>query len=77
MPDTYSHQGPECPYCGRQYVADDAFYYDEMKFTEMDCDNCGKKFKVSVHISSSWTCEEIKIDGQESCNDDVPQHGER
>lgn len=58
--DTYSIEGPQCPYCGRQYTADEAHYYDEMNYTEEDCDNCGKKFGVSVCTSVSWACEAIE-----------------
>jgi len=54
--ETYSNEGPECPHCGRQYTADDPFYYDESNLTEMDCDRCGKTFEVAVYTSTSWTC---------------------
>lgn len=54
--ETYSHEGPQCPYCGRQYTADEPFYYDE-NLQAMDCDECGEQFRVSVCISTSWTCE--------------------
>lgn len=57
MPEeTYSHEGPQCPYCGRQYTADDAGYYDESNYTEETCDRCGETFDVSVYHSVSWTC---------------------
>jgi uncharacterized Zn-finger protein len=57
--DTYSNEGPQCPYCGRQYTADEPHYYDEMNYTEDDCDGCGKKFSVSVHTIVAWSCEPI------------------
>jgi ribosomal protein L37AE/L43A len=53
--ETYSHEGPQCPYCGRQYTADEPFYYDEY-LGSLDCDSCGKIFKVEVYISTTWTC---------------------
>lgn len=56
--ETYSDEGPQCPYCGRQYTADDPGYYRD-DYTEEDCDNCGKKFSVSVNHSVSWACEPI------------------
>jgi hypothetical protein len=58
--ETYSHEGPQCPHCGRQYTADDPWYYDEDKCTEDTCDECGKPFSISVHTSVSWTCEPVK-----------------
>jgi hypothetical protein len=61
MPDTtYSSEGPECPYCGRQFTADEPFYYDEKQFTEAQCDECNRLFKVSVHIITSWECSAIE-----------------
>lgn len=56
---TYSTSGPECPYCGRQYTPDEAYYYDESNFTEQECDGCEKTFKVEVCNSTSWTCRPI------------------
>lgn len=56
---TYSTEGPECPHCHRAFTADEAFYYDEMRYTEQQCDECGKTFKVSVFVQTSWTCEPI------------------
>ena len=57
---TCSTAGPECPYCGRAFVADEPFYYDESKFTEMECDACGKEFKVEVCHSVSWECRKLE-----------------
>lgn len=57
--DTYSHEGPQCPHCGRQYVADEPHYFDEMSYTEDTCDACGGKFTVRVYTSTSWTCEAV------------------
>lgn len=54
--DTYSHEGPQCPYCGRQYIADEPGYYDEMGYTEETCDSCGNTFDVEVYSTTSWTC---------------------
>ncbi len=59
MSETFSNQGPQCPYCGRQYTADESHYYDEQNYTEEDCDSCGKKFSVSVVTDVAWTCEPI------------------
>lgn len=55
--ETYSREGPQCPHCGRQYTADEPWYYDETNFTADVCDQCDKPFKVSVYTSTSWTCE--------------------
>lgn len=57
---TYSTDGPVCPHCGRAYTPDEAYYYDESRFTEMDCDECGKKFRVRVYTSTSWTCRPVE-----------------
>lgn len=56
MNETYETEGPKCPHCGRQYTADESHYYDEHRFTEMDCDECEKPFNVRVYLSASWTC---------------------
>lgn len=53
---TYESAGPKCPYCGRQYTADEAHYFDEQRYTEETCDECGKAFDVSVYHSVTWTC---------------------
>jgi hypothetical protein len=60
--DTYSSEGPQCPYCGRQFTADEGHYFDESNYTEDDCDECGKKFSVSVHTSVAWACTPIDDD---------------
>lgn len=55
--ETYSHEGPKCPHCGRQYTADEPSYFDEMAYTEETCDECEKTFKVTVCTDTTWTCE--------------------
>lgn len=62
--DTYSTEGPQCPYCKRQYTADEPCYYDERLYTEETCDNCEKTFSVSVCHSTSWSCEPLD-DGED------------
>lgn len=54
--DTYEDEGPKCPYCGRQYVADDPIYFDEMRYTEETCDQCEQTFDVSVSTTTTWWC---------------------
>lgn len=54
--ETYSKEGPKCPYCGFQCTADEAFFYDEQRFTEYECTDCEKTFDVEVCVSVSWTC---------------------
>jgi transposase-like protein len=54
--ETYEYEGPKCPYCGLQYTADEAFYYDEARYTEETCDDCGLTFDVAVYTSTTWTC---------------------
>ena len=48
-------EGPVCPYCGRQFTADEAHYYDEEKYQADECDECGKTFGVEVVHTTSWT----------------------
>lgn len=52
-----SYEGPKCPYCGKQYIADGPYYYDEMEYTHETCDHCGNDFTVRVDISTSWETE--------------------
>ena len=59
MGHTYSTEGPQCPYCERQFTADEPFYYDERLCDKLECDECGRAFKVEVSHSTSWTCEMI------------------
>ena len=54
--ETYSNDGPICPYCGHKHEPDGGFFYDE-SLTEFDCDRCGREVAVSVFNSWSWTCE--------------------
>ncbi len=55
--ETYSTEGPRCPYCDSQLTADDPVYYDEQAYTEDECPDCGKSFLVSVYTQTSWTCQ--------------------
>ena len=56
--ETYETEGLKCPCCDRQYTADDPVYYDEMRYTEETCDECGATFDVSVDHRTTWTCTE-------------------
>ena len=58
--ETYSTEGPKCPHCGRQFIADEAHHYDKMNYTEDECPSCGGKFKVEVYHDVSWACTAIK-----------------
>ncbi len=60
---TYSTDGPICPYCQRQFTPDEPHYFDERRYTEDDCDQCGKTFSVEVYTSTSWRCEPIAAPG--------------
>lgn len=57
--ETYSSEGPQCPYCKAQYTADEPFYY-ESGYTEDECDQCSKKFEVEVYIKTTWACNPIE-----------------
>ena len=58
MEETYSTDGPICPYCEHQHNPADEpqHYYNEMA-DESTCSSCGKDFKLSVYVRHSWTCE--------------------
>lgn len=56
--ETFSTEGPQCPHCGRQYTADEGYYY-QTDYTEEECDECGNKFRIEVSHTTSWTCEPI------------------
>ena len=58
MDETYSTEGPICPYCDHKHRADDPFYYDERN-DEMECERCEKSFVMRVSHSTSWSCEAI------------------
>lgn len=55
LPDyTYeTEEGPKCPFCGRQYTADESHYFDESGFTN-ECDECENTIRVEPQISVSW-----------------------
>lgn len=57
--ETYSTEGPECPYCGFTFTPDEPHYFDETGYTEDECPECEKKFQVSVSHSTSWLCVPI------------------
>ena len=54
--ETYSTEGPKCPFCGNEFTPDEAHYFDEMRYTSETCDSCGKDFDVDVYTQTSWTC---------------------
>lgn len=54
--ETYSTDGPVCPYCGKLHKPDEGFFYNE-DYSEQQCWQCDRVFSVRVYISHSWTCE--------------------
>ena len=48
-----SDDGPICPHCRHQIIADENRYYDE-DYAEDDCPNCGKTFRVMVYKPVTW-----------------------
>ena len=56
--ETLSEDGPQCPYCGYQITADEPSYFDEMRYTDDECQDCGKSFEVSVYTSTTWNCHQ-------------------
>lgn len=76
--ETDSHEGPQCPHCGRQYTADDPAFFDERNYVEETCDDCGKQFAVRVETTVTWTCwpkmtEAELLEGIESLTTPEPQ----
>ena len=48
------NEGPTCPFCDRQYTADEPEYMNETPH-EIECDQCGKTFMSECSISISWS----------------------
>lgn len=46
-------EGPICPFCERQFTADESHYFDEVGF-EIECDECGNEIKILPQILTSW-----------------------
>jgi hypothetical protein len=59
MKSSYSSDGPKCPKCGFTFTPDEGVYYDELRYTEDECQECKCKFKVEVHNSTTWRCVEL------------------
>lgn len=57
--ETFSSEGPQCPYCGCRITPDEGFYYDESSYTEDECPDCEKVFKVETHTSTTWACKTL------------------
>lgn len=55
--EQYSNEGPVCPYCGIIIDVDGGKYYDADRYTEDECPDCGKQFRVNVYVSYSWTTD--------------------
>jgi hypothetical protein len=49
-----SSEGPECPYCHREFTPDEGFYFDEARCTRIHCDECGNNFGVQVVHRTTW-----------------------
>jgi hypothetical protein len=57
--ETYSTDGPICPYCGTLCTPDESWFYDEMH-TQFECDSCGKASDMRIYNSTSWACSTVK-----------------
>lgn len=63
---TLENEGPKCPYCGRQFTADEGSYFDD-DYTEETCDECEQTFDVEVCTSTVWRCQTRDLlDGEQS-----------
>lgn len=56
----HSDEGPQCPYCNCVITPDDNLYYDEHRYTQDKCPECGKIFSVRVDVQVSWICAPIE-----------------
>ena len=59
-PRSYSLDGPKCPKCGFIFTPDEGYYYDNNRYTSDKCQECGTKFSVEVHHSTSWLCKLVE-----------------
>lgn len=64
-PDTFSDEYIVCPYCGAALEGNDAMIdfpeLGEDGEHELECEECGKKFKVESMVSVDW--ETSKMEG--------------
>lgn len=58
-----SSDGAVCPFCLHEHTADSDHpeLYDEY-LDEMECQDCGKKFKVDPNVSWSWETKPFEDD---------------
>lgn len=58
--NTWSNgEGPQCPFCGTVFTADDPQYYDESGF-EDECGSCGNVIFIQPYVSTTWTTKAIR-----------------
>ncbi|MCK9482088.1 MAG: hypothetical protein M0R38_10070 [Bacteroidia bacterium] len=71
-----SDDGAICPLCEHEHDAGDfTELYDE-NIDEFECDNCGKKFKVSPSLSWSWETTPMEEDYPELEEDEIKKEKE-
>jgi predicted RNA-binding Zn-ribbon protein involved in translation (DUF1610 family) len=56
----HSDEGPQCPHCNCVITPDENHYYDEQRYTQDECPECGKMFSVRVEAQVSWICAPIE-----------------
>lgn len=65
-PDTFSDEYIVCPYCGLAIDGNDAMIdipeLGEDGEYELECENCGKKFKVETMVSVDWETHKMEGD---------------
>lgn len=53
--ETYSTDGPTCPYCGHvSNPSEEPSCYDE-RTDEWTCGSCGEDYQLEVYTLHSWT----------------------
>jgi predicted RNA-binding Zn-ribbon protein involved in translation (DUF1610 family) len=56
----HSDEGPQCPHCNCVITPDENHYYDEQRYIQDECPECGKMFSVRVEVQVSWICAPIE-----------------
>lgn len=56
---TISTEGPTCPYCRLTITPDEAFFFSD-RYSEQECPDCERKFKVEYHRRDSWISKAIE-----------------
>jgi DNA-directed RNA polymerase subunit RPC12/RpoP len=56
---TYDNSALVCPYCGHRHGDPDEFFRPGNEDTEVDCDDCGKRFAARRIVSVDYDTAEL------------------